>query len=341
MNTEKVKSDIKEQVKLAQQGNTQYAEIYSNPEKADLENQFIFFIKPEVTLTSETIDFSKVLDLAFEKLEEFDLTVNDIKVLGSDYLQKNNIIAQHYGVINKLASNPLIHMTQGAKDKLLEVAGVDSLDKVNVLGGIEFLDKYRAFNDVSLDILLQNLSPKKLAGGTYVVKVKVDADEVYVINGFHSRQLNHFIASGRNIVVMTVSGNLSWADARGKFIGATNPETADSASLRSNLLKNKEAFGMPEVSQGLNGFHLSAGPVEGLVELVRYNSNFNETDGVKTYKDFSFGQKLDAVFSTSEIQSIMNNENVTFEGKTISTFDLTEEKSANESIELLKKAFGK
>ncbi len=341
MDTAKVKSEIKEQVKLSQQGHTQYAEIYSNPENLNHENQFIFFIKPEVTLSSDTINFDKVVDLAFDKLAEFGLHVNDVKVLGAEYLKKNNIIAQHYGVINKLATNPLINMTEGAKENLLKFADVDSLDKINVLGGVQFLDKYTAFNDLSLDILLQNVSSKKLAGGTYVVKVKVDTDDVYLINGFHSRQLNQFTANGRNIVVMTVSGDLSWSDARGKFIGATNPETADSASLRSNLLKNKEAFGIPEVSQGLNGFHLSAGPVEGLVELIRYGSNFEATDGVKNYKDFSFGKKLADNFSEDEIKSIMNNDNVSFEGKNVSTFDLTEEKSANESIELLKKAFGK
>lgn len=341
MDTEKVKSDIKEKVKLSQQGNAQYAEIYKSNEKNNHENQFIFFIKPEVTLASDTINFDKVVDLAFDKLEEFGLNINDVKVLGSEYLQKNNIIAQHYGVINKLATNPLVNMTESAKENLLKFADVDNLDKINVLGGVQFLEKYTAFNDVSLDVLLQNLSPKKLAGGTYVVKVKVDTDEVYLINGFHSRQLKHFTANGRNIVVMTVSGDLSWADARSKFVGATNPETADSASLRSNLLKNKEAFGVPEVSQGLNGFHLSAGPVEGLVELIRYGSNFEDNEGVKSYKDFSFGQKLAEAFSDSEIKTIMGNENVTFEGKTVSTFDLTEEKSANESIELLKKAFGK
>lgn len=339
MDTEKVKNDIKEQVKLAQNGSADYVQIYSNPDKHSFENEFIFFIKPEVSLKSDTINFDKVVDLAFDKLKEFNLTVSDVKVLGSEYLKKHNIIAQHYGVINKLATNPLLNMSEGAKDNLKKFAEVDNLDQINVLGGVQFLEKYPFFNDISLDVLLQNQAPKKLAGGTYVVKVKVDTDVVYLINGFHPRQLNHFTASGRNIVVMTVAGDLSWADARGKFIGATNPETADTASLRSNLLKNKDAFGIPEVSQGLNGFHLSAGPVEGLVELVRYNSNFADANGTKTYKDFSFGQKLADNFSEAQINDILNNNNLTVDGKTISSFDLTEEKSANESIELLKKAF--
>ncbi|MFN8578759.1 MAG: hypothetical protein U0354_18170 [Candidatus Sericytochromatia bacterium] len=339
MDIEKVKKDIIEQVKNAQNKSADYVQIYSNPEKSSSENEFIFFIKPEVTLKSDTINFDKVVDLAFDKIKEFGLNVSDIKVLGNEYLKKHNIIAQHYGVINKIASNPLLNMSESAKENLKVFAEVDNLEKINVLGGIQFLEKYPFFNDISLDVLLQNFSPKKLAGGTYVVKVKVDTDTVYVINGFHPRQLNHFTADGRNIVVMTVNGDLSWADARGKFIGATNPETADSASLRATLLKNQSSFGIPEVSQGLNGFHLSAGPVEGLVELVRYNSNFAESNGAKTYKDFSFGQKLSDNFSDEQIAKILDNANLTVDGKTVSSFDLTEEKSANEAIELLKKAF--
>ncbi|MFN8670524.1 MAG: hypothetical protein U0457_00385 [Candidatus Sericytochromatia bacterium] len=341
MDIKNLKSEICASVELARNSNLDYKTLYTASEKTNNENEFIFFIKPEVTLKSDSINFEKIVDLAFDKLQEFNLEVTDVKVLGANYMDKYNIIAQHYGVINKLASNPLENMSEGAKENLKVFAEVDSLDKINVLGGIQFLQKYSMFNADSLDILLQNQSPKKLAGGTYVVKVKVDTDTVYLINGFHPRQLNHFTQEGRNIVVMTVSGNLAWSKARGEFIGATNPETANSASLRSNLLKNKDSFGVPEVSQGLNGFHLSAGPVEGLVELVRYNSNFANESEVKSYKDFSFGQKLMSVFSPEEIKDILDNKNVSFEGKTVSVFDLTEEKSANESLDLLKKAFNK
>lgn len=341
MNVENLKKDIIEQVKLAREGKVSYKHLYSNPEKASHENEFIFFIKPEVTLESPTINFEKVVDLAFDKINEFNLSIDDVSVLGADYLKEHNIIAQHYGVINKLATNPIANMTEGAKENLLKFAEVDSLDKITVLGGVQFLEKYPMFNADSVDVLLQNISTKKLAGGTYVGKIKVDTDTVYLINGFHPRQLTHFTDKGRSIVVMTVSGDLSWADARGKFIGATNPEAADSSSLRNNLLKNRESFGIPEVSQGLNGFHLSAGPVEGLAELARYNSNFAEANGVKTYKDFSFGKKLSETFSPEEIQQMLDNKNVTHNGKTVSVFDLTEEKSANEAFQLLKEAFGK
>jgi hypothetical protein len=341
MSSDTLKKDIIEKVNQAKESKVSFAQIYNNPEKKDHENEFIFFIKPELTLESSTINFPKVLDYVFAKLEEFNLTVNDVKVLGADYLDKYSIISQHYGVINKLAANPLENMSDGAKDNLKKLAGVDSLDNTMVLGALQFLDKYKMFNADSLDILWQNNKTEKLAGGTYVEKIKVDTDNLYLINGFHPRQLTHFTEKGRNIVVFTVSGDLSWADARGKFIGATNPEAAEAASLRKGLLNNMGEFGIPEVNQGLNGVHLSAGPVEGLVELVRYNSNFSESNGSKTYNDFSFGKKLAENFSKDEIADILANKNVDHNGKSVSYFDLTEEKSANEALGLLKEVLKK
>lgn len=341
MNKDQIKSNIKENLALARQGNLSFAQLYENPERQEHENEFIFFIKPELTLESSSIDFDKVLDLVFDKIEEFNLSINDVKIQGADYLKKYNIIAQHYGVINKLATNPLEHMSEDAKNNLKNFAEVSDLADADVMGAVQFLDKYSFFNSDSLDVLWQNGSTKKLAGGTYAEKIKVDTDLVYLINGFHPRQLTHFTQDGRSIVVFNLSGNLAWSDARGKFIGATNPEVADEASVRRNFLNKQSELGIPEVSQGLNGVHLSAGPVEGLVELIRYSSDFSNAGGEKSYKDFSFGKKLSSQFSDAEIQDMLNNKNIEFEGKTVSVFDLTEEKSSGEAIELLKKAFNK
>jgi len=339
MNLENLKASILENVKLAQKNSLDFVELYNNENKENLENQFIFFVKPEVTLEDNNIKLDKILDLVFDKLSEFNLNVENVKVLGAKYLDKYNIISQHYGVINKLSNSPLEYMSEDAKNKLKEIANVSDLKECNVMGAFEFLNKYSYFNADSLDILWQNKDVKKLAGGTYLEIVKVDTDNVYLINGFHPRQITHFTKEGRSIVVFTLSGNLSWADARGKFIGATNPQSAHEGSLRRVLLERKDEFGVPEVSQGLNGFHLSAGPVEGLIELIRYNSDFSNNSKVKSFKDFDFGKKLMESFSEEKIQQILNNVNVDFENKKVSVFDLTEEKSSNEAIEILKKAF--
>ena len=92
---------------------------------------------------------------------------------------------------------------------------------------------------------------------------------------------------------------------------------------------------MNEVSASQNGFHLSAGPVEGLVELIRYGSDFAAGD-IKKPADFSFGKQLLKVFSEETTGIICSNRIVRYKGKWTSTFDLTEEKNSGEALEILK-----
>jgi len=332
-----LKNNIIDGIKKAQNNEIYFSQLYTSTEKKDnKENEFIFFIKPEITLKSESIKIDSILDMMFEKIEQFGLEIKDVKILSAKYLKEHSIISQHYGVINKIASNPHEYLSEQAKENLLKYAETDSFDKINVLGAFQFLDKYPSFNSDSLDVLWQNISLSKLAGGTYCEKVKVDADTAYLLNGFHPKQITHFTQEGRSIVVFTVAGDISWADARQKFIGATNPEVAVEGSLRKELLKRKEEFGISEVNQGSNGFHLSAGPIEGLVELIRYNSNYSEVNGEKTYKDFSLGKRMSELFTSEQIEKIISNINIIHNNKTISIFDLTEEKNSDETLKILK-----
>lgn len=322
-------------IKKAQQEALFFEELYSNPAAPVGKNEFLFFIKPEITVSSDSIQLEAILELVQEKISQFGLTIHNVKVLSAKYLEQYNIIAQHYGVINKIASNAVDSLADSAKEKFKEIYG-KSVNEVKVLGGVEFLEQYKPFNAYSLDYLWQNKENKKLAGGTYAEDIKVDNEIIYLINGFHPRQLKHFTEKGRSIVVMTLSGDLNWSDARNNFIGATNPKNANAGSLRREFLEKQAELGLAEVSQGVNGVHLSAGPVEALLELKRYNSNFADKNQAKEFTDFSFGKQLQAIFTKEQIEKITGNANVTVNGKTVSIFDLTEEKDAAEAIALLK-----
>lgn len=333
--TESLTSIILESVKKAQNQQISFEEIYSNPNIPTAKNEFLFFIKPEILVKSEKIQLDKILNLIQGKIEAFGFNIHNIKILSSNYLEQFNIIAQHYGVINKISSNALANLSESAKDKFKELYG-KTVDEVKVLGGSEFIEQYPNFNAYSLDYLWQNLENKKLAGGTYCEPIKVDDELIYVINGFHPRQLKHFTETGRSIVVMTLSSDISWSDARSNFIGATNPTNANYGSLRKEFLDNKDNLGLAEVSQGVNGVHLSAGPVEALVELKRYNSNFSDISKIKEFSDYKFGTTLMENFNGS-FDNIVENVNVDVQGKATSIFDLTEEKDSNEAINIIKK----
>ena len=321
-------------IRRAQSEQAPYQLVYTNSAAVSGKNEFLFFIKPEITLSSPDIRLKEILEMIVGKIHDFGFQIKNASVLSASYLQQYNIIAQHYGVINQIATNAKANLSETARNKFKEIYG-KSIEECQVLGGIEFLQKVPAFNALSLDFLWQNKENKKLAGGTYAEDIKIDGEVMHVINGFHPRQLVHFTEKGRSIVVFTLVGDLSWAEARTRFIGATNPEKAENGSVRKTLLENKEAFGLAEVSQGMNGVHLSAGPVEGLVELVRYNSDFSNATAVKTYKDFSFGKALSEKFTETQISKILSNANVSVEGKSVSIFDLTEEKNSDEALTIL------
>lgn len=335
--TENLTALISENIKKAQKEEIFFEEIYSNSSFPIGKNEFLFFIKPEITLESNSIQLERILDLIQDKIEAFGFNVHNAKILTAKYLEQYNIIAQHYGVINKISSNAIQNMSESAKDKFKEIYG-KSVNEAKVLGGSEFLKQYPDFNAYALDYLWQNVDNKKLAGGTYCEVIKVDDETIYLINGFHPRQLKHFTEKGRSIVIMTLSSNLSWSEARNNFIGATNPTNANKGSLRREFLDNKNELGLSEVSQGVNGVHLSAGPVEALIELKRYNSNFAEKNGAKEFSDFNFGKTLKENFN-GQFEDIVENTNVEVSGKATSVFDLTEEKNSDEAIAILKAHF--
>lgn len=325
-------------IKKAQNEDVFFEEIYNDSNLPVGKNEFLFFIKPEITVKSETINLEKILELVSEKITAFGFNIHNIKILSANYLDKFDIIAQHYGVINKIASDSRQNLSDSAKEKFKEIFG-QSIEESNVLGGMEILTKYPDFNAYSLDYLWQNVENKKLAGGTYCEEIKIDNEKIYLINGFHPRQLKHFTEKGRSIVIFTLSSDLSWAEARSNFIGATRPSDAKEGSLRRELLDRKDEFGLAEVSQGVNGVHLSAGPVEALIELKRYNSNFSDNAQIKEFSSFSFGQKLAENFSADTVEKILSNPNVEVNGKAVSIFDLTEEKGSNEAIAIIKEHF--
>ena len=70
------------------------------------------------------------------------------------------------------------------------------------------------------------------------------------------------------------------------MIGTTDPSKAAADSIRGTLFADPAAFGLATVSSNFNGVHMSAGPLEGLVELVRF---FGGSVG-----DYSFAPALAA-----------------------------------------------
>lgn len=336
MNNPEMIEKILDNIRQAQECRVTYDVIYSLEDAMEYHHEFLFFIKPEITLLSEESHLQAILELTFGKLKEFELRIRDIRIMAASYLEKHDIIARHYGVINTLSRKPQEFLSDEAREKFRNIYGKET-NQADVLGSIEFLQHYPLYNPFTLDDIWQQSKTEKLAGGCYCASIILEGKEIYLINGFHPKQLIHFTQPGRSIVAFTLSGNTDWVIARNNFIGKTNPAEALPGSLRNELLIHEDQFGCQSVSSSQNGFHLSAGPVEGLVELIRYGSD-HASGALKTSDDFLFGRQLSSLFSREQIALICDNNLVGHQGKRIRTFDLTEEKNSVYALQLLKES---
>lgn len=299
-------------------------------------NQFVFFLKPEATNVKEGVKVKECLELALNTLTAAGVSIGAIRVVGGPYLEKYDLMIQHYGVISKISKNGLSAISDAAKVVLQEKFGDDLKAGAEVLGGHEFLAKFKEFNPFSLLILNDNLGTTRLAGGTYLMKIKVLGKVYLVLNPFHSFQLVPYVSAGSALIICEGLSTLPFADLRGKLAGVTDPAAAAPGSIRNQFLLNKAALGLKDVDKGTNGLHLSAGPLEGLVELQRFFGE-HSTGAALPLSSLAFGAYLKSKGATdAQLEQFASNPDVTGEGgKKTSLFDLTEEKSFDEAASLL------
>lgn len=287
-------------------------------------HQFAFFVKPEVTTVEGA---GPALDMMAAALEAAGVEFGAIRVLSGQYLDKKDIMVQHYGVISNISKNGVSAITADAK-KNLDTKFADELAAgVTVQGAHQFLAENPAFNAESLITLNDNLGTTRLAGGTYLMKMKFFGSTKLVLNPFHPLQLVPYTTPGNAIIVFECKSTMSWEDLRNNLCGVTKPEKAAAGSLRASLLARYQEFKMDSCDQGTNGCHMSAGPIEAMVELRRF---FDITTA-----ETCFGALLADNCSAEQIESFGDNVDLVSDGKTISAWDLTEEVCAAKSAELL------
>ena len=308
-------------------------EIYSNA-TLNVENEFLLILKPELLTEFIRPHFEDILSYILEKIESHGLQVSNARIINASYLKAYDVMARHYGVINAAARNFDAMVTPEITSNFKLNYGLE-ITEAPVAGALELLNKGQ-MDAATLNALWKDCEIKRLAGGIYSGKVSYEGSELYIVNGFHPPQLDHFIAENRMIVTMNIAGNTSWETARNELIGNTYPEKASLESIRGALFQKYGKFGFDHVSYVLNSVHLSAGPLEGLIELQRFNSTNNKEAEINS---FVFGKMLTESFSEKQVQHILSNPTVNYQGQSISLFDLTEGKNSKKAIALIKQTF--
>lgn len=167
----------------------------------------------------------------------------------------------------------------------------------------------------------------KFGGGFYCGKV----DGIYIMNGFYMAMRSAYTNPGEKIQWYTVSwpaDALSWADFRGKVLGATDPSEAPKGSVRRSILDQYKALGLKtKPNTGDNGVHASASPFEALAERANWL-------GVSMEED-AFGKGLLAANASMDTLTQWSGdaqvqvEGETENGKTMSVFDALEDLDAD------------
>jgi hypothetical protein len=301
-------------------------------------HEAIFFVKPEISATPG-VQLSKILDLIGRKFQDFSVELCGLSVLGSSYLRKYNLIGQHYGVINSISQRGIAALTPAVLGDIKKFYAKEFEGGATMLGGHQFLEAYPFFSPRSLAVLWDALgsTSRKFAPGTYGVAINVEAKPHIVLNGFHPHQLNHFNDDCRSIIVMVVRSDVHWATLREALVGDTDPLKAKPESLRRMLLERQVEFRIPVINKGSNGIHLSAGPLEGMVEVIRFCSDHSSARLLGPW-DTCFGRMLIAAgLDVAEIEELSENPEVLVKGKALRAFDATENMDAAVAVKAIRR----
>jgi hypothetical protein len=298
-------------------------------------HQFVLFLKPEVTAMHLGVDTPAITKMVLERLTSFEVSVHAMRALPASYLATHHLMDQHYGVINAISQQGEAALTPAAREKLHQEFSEEIEAGARVLGGHQFLDVHPDFSPLALSVFNDNVGTTKLGGGSYCMKLDILGSVYLLLNPFHAYQLVPYTTGSNAILVFECRSSRDWADLRSNLTGTTNPATAAEGSIRAELLARQEEFNLPAVNQGTNGVHLSAGPLEGMVELQRFFTD-HETGEALSWSDTHFGDSLMQQGKTGEeICILAQNPSITWNGTTGSAFDLTEELNADAALERL------
>jgi len=296
-----------------------------------IKNQAFVFIKPHAVT-------DQVKKLVTERFKNLGFSITKEGVLDAATIEEKKLIDNHYYAIANKASlskpkelNPP-EDKQEEFNKLFGFTWKKALDDGLVYNAMDACKKLGIDgNELNVEWAKTKKSKQliKFGGGFYCGKIPSGKDFIYVINGFYMSMREKYTKKGTSIYYYCVewdSSKLSWANFRGKVLGATDPGVAEKDSLRSIILKEYKELGLTsEPNVGDNGVHASASPFEALCERLNWlEGKVNEDEFGKAL--LSAGIKQDTIMAWTK------DPQVELEGKKVSLFDSLEDINADECI---------
>ena len=144
----KLKTRIISEINIARQGNYMLKILQNYVVNTEHKHELVFFIKPEITSPDSGANLNKIFELFSDCFTRFDVSVDYVSILGADYLNKHNIIAKHYGVINEISRKGVTAIPNPILTKFKDKFNI-SPDSNNLIGGHQFLEKFDEYIKLS------------------------------------------------------------------------------------------------------------------------------------------------------------------------------------------------
>lgn len=291
-------------------------------------HQFVVLLKPELLNAGSTVVSSaEILRLVATRMEKDDIELGGVRWFTGNELQVSKLMEGHYGVINEVSRRGLDALTDSQRDHFSDLFG-NSVGPV--FGAHAYLERHPSFSADELRVAFSSAAATKIAPGVYAAQVNIENTELVLLNGFHPAQLKHFTSADSRTIAFEYRADKPWSYLRNGVAGATDPARAMEGSLRHDFLRMREELGLREVSVNRNGIHLSAGPVEGCAELIRF---FSTDDFEVSMNDTVLGSELNrAGVSSNRVSAALGNA-IMHLGESI--FDATEEMDIDNAIRLI------
>lgn len=289
------------------------------------ENQALLFIKPHGQVDGMNV-------FVEQELRAAGLKILKSGTLPGAYIDEKGTIDAHYSAIGLYAMKMQpkdLPITEAKKKEFFAKYNVNFDDAAadgSMLNTAQAMEKF-SLDNVQMGDAFQAAKDTsgsfKIAPGCYVAYL---ADKkTFVVNGFYATMRLEYVAKSAVVTWYVVSwpeAAVSWADFRGKVLGATDPTQADPASIRSKILQNYVTMNVPFVpNTGKNCIHGSASPLEA----------FNERRiwvGATTTSDSFGAQLLSAGVTSQQIDWMCSNPTV--DGKPL--FDIVEDTNTTECL---------
>lgn len=297
-------------------GRAEVSQSYRKPDSpCGARLEYCMFIKPE--LLENTSSLPIAVDIISSCLPQ-DVEVVGSAVLPGDYLRRHDLMALHYGTINRVSRLGVKAVSPDVVERIRAKYGA-----APILGAHEFLAQHASYTAGSLGEIHDSRETEKVASGTYVIPMEADAEQFVILNGFHPGQLAMYYQPKAAILVLALRHAGDWAALRQEITGATEPAKAKPGSIREQLYARRDELGV-DISRLQNGVHVSAGPVEGMSELARYFTDWDVPITVKA-TGTCFGRDLADAFGQAVAMRVADNPAVRYQGAETWIFDLTEE----------------